>query len=790
MQFFAGEVIHLKGTKIALWKNKVLSTWIISYIMIMLVALITNSYIYWSSYRTIEKNIEDSHIFIAKELQADMDGTIQVINGFASKLFLHPSVKNFFRTTDISSFYKDFSGISAFRSFNELMQAYIPYENAVSDYYLVSFGGELVWNNSAIRTMDYFSQNAYITGNDNLSKLMSAYHSMEIPDFNRILPLETVTTPANSSCMLYYPLSYSGETLGYMAVLLDDAVIKKELEQLSAATSSCLYILDENKNILYANNPEDNLGFEDIELPEMVGQNCDIKQNNENYMLYTFRSDNSNLYYLAATPRSQIYDSLADIRRLIIFSIATYLIISSMLIAASLHKNYKPLRKVREIIESHESDQYYTTNDYDLILYTLAQNFNQKKEFRRVLEEQAEFILAHHLNTMLKVSADYWKISEDSLMELEEKYFGENYAIFLFLCDMDDQWKSGHPEVIANGYSHFFETEIKNVLSSALGEGYLLTETDVDDFTAFIVKIDDDRIENWKSDLKRAISMLSAHLKNCHELNSYYAVSTLQHSILDCTATYSEVLSLLSNVLLVKTEDVLYLDECEKDLSCRYVYTLEMEERFCNSFKIGTRQIILSEANSIWEQMSAQKLPWTVMYCFCLNISSSLIKVMQERKLDNASMEKIYDSITPIIKAHSVPAQKKAFFKALEQAIDLSGSMNSKPTVNKYLMELERLLSEHIYDENLNISFLADEIGINSKYLSAVYRETYGISLLDAIHKERINYVKELLEQNVSIQDAACQVGYGSTITLNRWFKKYEGITPNQYRSIKKEPVM
>lgn len=778
----------MKSKKIAIWKNKVLTTWIVSYVMITLVGLITNSYIYWSSYRTIEKNTEDNHIFIARELKADMDNLIQVMNGFASKLFLHPSVKNFYRTTDVSSFYKDFSGISAFRSFNELMYAYIPYENAAADYYLISLSGELVWNNSAIRTMTYYSKSAYSTGNDNMAKLMAAYHSLEAPEFNRILPLETVTTPSASSCMLYYPLSYSGEILGYMAVLLEDAVIQKELNQLSAATSSSLYILDENKNILYTNNPQTNLRFQDIDLSEIIESNHNRILNGEDYILYASQSDNANIYYLVATPRSRIFDRLADIRNLITASVITYLTISTILIIVSLHKNYKPLRKVREIIESHESEQYYTTNDYDLILYALAQSFNQKKEFKKVLAEQTEFILAQNLNTILRGSADSWKISEDSLLELEEAYFGENYAMFLFLSEMDESWKSSHSEVIANGYSHFFQTEIKNVLIRSLGSGYQLTETDVDAFTTFIVKIDDSKTEIWKEDLKAAIAALSSHLKVTYELNSYFAVSTLQHSIINCPSAYSEVLSLLSNVLLARKENVLYLDEYEKGSGCRYIYTLDMEEKFLNSFKTGTKEVILSEANNIWEQMSAQNLPWTAMYCFTLNISSSLIKAMQNCGSSDASINKIYDSIAPIVKARSITAQKKAFFEALEQAVDLSGSMVSESTVNRYLTELERLLALHIYDDSLNISFLADAIGINPKYLSAIYRETYGVSLLDIIHKKRINHVKELLEQNVPIQDAACRAGYGNTITMNRWFKKYEGITPAQYRNMKNLP--
>lgn len=775
----------MKKAKKTIRKNKVLTTWMISYAMITLVALVTNSYVYWSSYRTIEKNIEDSHIFIAKELQAEMDNTIRAVNGFASKLFLHPSVKNFYRTSDISGFYKDFSGVSAFRSFNELMYAYIPYQNSIADYYLISVNGNLVWNNSAIRTMDYYEKNAHSSGNDGTNKLMSAYYSMEYPGINQIVPIETVTTPSASSCMLYYPLTGKDGVMGYMAALLDDGSIQRELKQLSSATSSLLFILDEEKNILYTNSADASMDFEHIALPELLNKNADQKINGDSYMLYASRSDNANIYYVAATPRARILDSLARTRQIIAMSVTVYLLISTALIVFSLHRNYRPMKKVREIIESHESEKYYTDNDYDLILYALAQGFNHKRAFNRVMSEHAEFLLTHHLNTMLKTNADYWKIPEDSLIELEEDYFGENYVIFLFLCEIDDAWKQAHSEIIAGGYSHFFENEIKHTLTGSLGDGYRLTETEVDDFTAFILKIDDERTELWKKDLKEAIAAVTSHLKTDFSLNSFFAIGSLQHSVIDCTAAYSEVVSLLSNVLLARKESVLCLDEYETSPGCRYLYTLDMEERFMNSFKTGTKEVILHEADSLWEQMSSQNLPWTAMHCFAVNMSSSLIKALQNRNVDDAAMLEIYHSIAPVLKAHSVPAQKKAFFEALRQAIDVYNATRDDTNVNHYLAELDALLEQHIYDDNLNVAFLADKIGINSKYLSAIYKETCGVSLLDTIHRRRIDYVKELLSSNVSIQDAACRVGYGSTITLTRWFKKYEGITPAQYRRLR-----
>ena len=63
--------------------------------------------------------------------------------------------------------------------------------------------------------------------------------------------------------------------------------------------------------------------------------------------------------------------------------------------------------------------------------------------------------------------------------------------------------------------------------------------------------------------------------------------------------------------------------------------------------------------------------------------------------------------------------------------------------------------------------------------------EAKGVSIVDTIHRRRIERFKELIQNgDMNIADAAAAVGYNSIATLNRWVKKYEGVTPGQLKSI------
>ena len=55
--------------------------------------------------------------------------------------------------------------------------------------------------------------------------------------------------------------------------------------------------------------------------------------------------------------------------------------------------------------------------------------------------------------------------------------------------------------------------------------------------------------------------------------------------------------------------------------------------------------------------------------------------------------------------------------------------------------------------------------------------------ILDAIHKERICQAKELLKGGMTVQATAQKIGYLDARGFIRTFKKYEGITPGQYKN-------
>lgn len=86
------------------------------------------------------------------------------------------------------------------------------------------------------------------------------------------------------------------------------------------------------------------------------------------------------------------------------------------------------------------------------------------------------------------------------------------------------------------------------------------------------------------------------------------------------------------------------------------------------------------------------------------------------------------------------------------------------------------------YRENLTVKSLARQVGLNRTKLNDGFRELFGTSVHGFVIEQRMLAVRQLLQQNASLDSIAQQVGYGSPASLSRAFKKYFGASPGEFR--------
>ncbi len=89
------------------------------------------------------------------------------------------------------------------------------------------------------------------------------------------------------------------------------------------------------------------------------------------------------------------------------------------------------------------------------------------------------------------------------------------------------------------------------------------------------------------------------------------------------------------------------------------------------------------------------------------------------------------------------------------------------------------------FQKELSTSGIATRIGCSPDYLGRIYRSTYGISIVEAIHRRRIQRARHLLTmRELSIDEVAHECGFLDSNYFRRIFKRSEGMTPLHFQSL------
>lgn len=89
------------------------------------------------------------------------------------------------------------------------------------------------------------------------------------------------------------------------------------------------------------------------------------------------------------------------------------------------------------------------------------------------------------------------------------------------------------------------------------------------------------------------------------------------------------------------------------------------------------------------------------------------------------------------------------------------------------------------YNRNINVQDIVNYVGINRSYFSYIFSQKMNASPKEYLQQFRIEKAKTLLsDTSAPIAEIALKVGYKDPFIFSKNFKKTEGISPREYRSL------
>lgn len=121
----------------------------------------------------------------------------------------------------------------------------------------------------------------------------------------------------------------------------------------------------------------------------------------------------------------------------------------------------------------------------------------------------------------------------------------------------------------------------------------------------------------------------------------------------------------------------------------------------------------------------------------------------------------------------------------LKNLVELRSYYQERKPKTDICEKAKAFIDEHYDDCQLSVSMLGEKMGMQSAYLSKLFKENYGMTILDYIAQVRVEKAKAFMrEQKLSVQDAAEKAGFVNSHAFIRVFKKLEEITPGRYKEL------
>ncbi|MBR7008305.1 MAG: helix-turn-helix transcriptional regulator [Ruminococcus sp.] len=169
--------------------------------------------------------------------------------------------------------------------------------------------------------------------------------------------------------------------------------------------------------------------------------------------------------------------------------------------------------------------------------------------------------------------------------------------------------------------------------------------------------------------------------------------------------------------------------------------------------------------------------------------SVRLVKVRCERLDKSEPFAMLLSSIMEIVRSGGSSAAYESSAKAFELLIMLHKALNltsDNPDGQKYsqLAPVIKYIDEN-YRSEMSLDDLAAMISKSPQYLCRLFKECYKMRPFEYLARKRIQMAKLMLvEDGYNVNEVSQFVGYNDCSYFCSVFKKHEGISPAEFRSL------
>lgn len=573
------------------------------------------------------------------------------------------------------------------------------------------------------------------------------------------------------------PIGNMNAAKGTVVVLIDEEKILNMLKSISAKFEGWTYIANSMGEIIASSGIAHN---EAVKINRSLVNEAEPSTYGDTILFSSNSPQLNNWSYVAGLPKSAIMQSASRIQSTTWLLTAITLIFGLLVSLFLAYRYSRPVLLIAESIRDFLNlDNGPLRNGYDFIQGNVSQILIHNRQLRSEIVRQEPILKNAFVNSLLhsefKSAIDLQAAAEQAkILQLNEH---GNVVI-----------------VQVRGYGEMKSKEILHelfaarlIVKQAILEAIpnlLLTEQDFDKLVLIVPEKRAD--EDHEHDIQDLIDGLQKLNSNPYKLLFTAAISSSFHSFLEISRAFEESGQVLEYANLLDSEGFFWHEDLPKNTTM-YYYPLELELRLIHAIRAGDCQTANSILDEVFhENFEARELAVEINYLFISELKSSLLKGFDNRS-NHASetsdtLNLLKNEILQLQVHHGTEFVKCSIQQSVQSFCEWI-ELQKNEVENKMALAITEYLEQNYRNPGLTMAMIADAIGRPEKYLAQLYKTHTGEYITVRLEKMRMNRAQQLLsETDATIDILSEQCGYASRQSFNRAFKRYFGVTPNEYR--------
>ncbi|RRD40158.1 AraC family transcriptional regulator [Leptotrichia sp. OH3620_COT-345] len=289
-------------------------------------------------------------------------------------------------------------------------------------------------------------------------------------------------------------------------------------------------------------------------------------------------------------------------------------------------------------------------------------------------------------------------------------------------------------------------------------------------------------IENFpREEMEEILTNLIFHIERNFSLYFVAAVTDRYRDLKELPAAYRIAKKIMDYKYIYKQYKVIFQDIVNDNHLNKYYYPIQLEAKLISK-TLGAN---VSEVKKVIQEIFGNDIEQKLTDKKSIREFSGLLYntlnriLIQLNEMNMGEINKNAD-ITGILKISDVKELKNTFEEIVTELCNFIKE-NSEIDIKTIKNSIEKYLLLN-YMKDISLENLADYLGYSFKYASILFKKIMGDNFKNYLSLYRIKKAKEIMKnKEYKIKELAEMVGYNSSNTFIRTFRKYEGVSPGKY---------